>query len=134
VALVGVVAPFLLGFALGRSWGLPVVVSVFLGAALTARILADLRQLDDPSARVVLGAAVIDDVLGLLMLSIVGGFIRNHAASLAGIAVLLLKAVAFLVIARSCWACRWHRSSSGGSSACRSAAACSCSVLALKTA
>lgn len=106
VALVGVVAPFLLGFALGRSWGLPVIVSIFLGAALTAtsvglaaRILGDLGRLDDPSARVIVGAAVIDDVLGLLVLSIVGGLIRSHAVSLVGIAVLLLKAVAFLVIA-----------------------------------
>jgi Kef-type K+ transport system membrane component KefB len=106
VALVGVVAPLLLGFALARWWGFPPIVSVFLGAALTAtsvgvtaRVLSDLGQLDDPAARVVMGAAVIDDVLGLLVLSIVGGLIRSHTVSILGIAGLLLKAALFLVIA-----------------------------------
>jgi Na+:H+ antiporter len=60
VALVGVVSPFLLGFALARSWGFTPLVSIFVGAALTAtsvgstaRALSDLGQLHDPGFPVV---------------------------------------------------------------------------------
>lgn len=106
VALVGVVSPFFLGFALARGWGLTPLASVFVGAALTAtsvgitaRILSDLRQLQDGAAQVILGAAVLDDVLGLVMLSVVAGLARTGGVSLFDVGSLLIKAVAFLVIA-----------------------------------
>jgi len=84
VALLGIVAPFALGWAVGvlllpdRS----IYVHAFLGATLTAtsvgitaRVLRDLGRSQTPEARVILGAAVIDDVLGLVILAVVGGII-----------------------------------------------------------
>src|SRR4029077_20244718 len=72
VATVGVVLPFAIGFAVMRCFGHPPLLAVFVGATLTAtsvgitaRVLADLGQLDDSAGKVVLGAAVVDDILGL---------------------------------------------------------------------
>ena len=71
VAVVGVVLPFAAGFALMHGLGYPVLVAIFIGATLTAtsvgitaRVLADLGRLHDAAAKVVLGAAVVDDILG----------------------------------------------------------------------
>lgn len=91
VAFLGVVTPFALGWGVGvlllpeRS----VYVHAFLGATLTAtsvgitaRVLRDLGKSQSPEARVILGAAVIDDVLGLVILAVVGGVIQ--AANVGG--------------------------------------------------
>lgn len=106
VALVGVISPFLLGFALARWWGLTPLVSVFVGSALTAtsagitaRSLSGLGQLHDAAAQVVLGAAVLDDVLGLVVLSVLAGVVRTGGVSLVDAGRLLVTAIAFLVIA-----------------------------------
>jgi Kef-type K+ transport system membrane component KefB len=109
VALVGVVAPMALGFGVGRlmlpgeSW----MAHAFLGAMLaatsvgiTARVLQEAKTIRTPSARIILGAAVIDDVLGLVVLAIIAGVIRaaGEGTTLAasGIAVIILKAFGFL--------------------------------------
>lgn len=109
VAVLGVVAPFGLGWGVGavllpeHGWYVP----MFLGAALTAtsvgitaRVLKDLGRSDSNEARIILGAAVIDDVLGLIILAVVGAII---AAADAGIAPelgpvvwILVKAALFL--------------------------------------
>ena len=83
-AILGVVTPFALGWAVG-AWLLPdrgIYVHAFLGAMLTAtsvgitaRVLRDLGRSTTSEARVILGAAVIDDVLGLVTLAVVGGVI-----------------------------------------------------------
>jgi Na+:H+ antiporter len=106
VALVGVVLPFLLGVAVMRALGDSWLVAVFVGATLTAtsvgvtaRVLADLGRLHDAAARVVLGAAVVDDVLGLLILAVVTGAVEAGGVSAAGVALLSAKAVAFLLLA-----------------------------------
>jgi Kef-type K+ transport system membrane component KefB len=110
VATLGVAAPFALGWGVG-AWLLPeqgAYVHAFLGAALTAtsvgitaRVLKDLGRAQSNEARVVLGAAVIDDVLGLVILAVVTGVITatDRGASLAvgDIALTLVKAVGFLV-------------------------------------
>jgi Kef-type K+ transport system membrane component KefB len=112
VALVGVLAPMLLGFGAGRvllpaeSW----LVHAFLGAMLaatsvgiTARVLHDAGAIRTPGARLILGAAVIDDVLGLVVLAIIAGVIRAAAVgetlAASGIAAIVTKALAFLVVA-----------------------------------
>src|SRR4029434_1079484 len=84
VAVLGVLAPFALGWGVG-AWMLPdksAYVHAFLGATLTAtsvgitaRVLQDLHRSQSAEARVILGAAVIDDVLGLVILAVVGGII-----------------------------------------------------------
>jgi Kef-type K+ transport system membrane component KefB len=85
VALVGVVTPMLLGFGIGELArpDEPRVVHAFLGAMLaatsvgiTARVLKDADALRSAFARIILGAAVIDDVLGLLVLAVVSGSSR----------------------------------------------------------
>ena len=78
VAVLGVVVPFIGGWLLMRAWGSTTVESLFVGTALvatsvgiTARVLSGMGLLDAPTARIILGAAVIDDILGLLVLAVV---------------------------------------------------------------
>ena len=109
VAVLGVVAPFALGWGVG-AWMLPdksPYVHAFLGATLTAtsvgitaRVLQDLHRSQSQEARVILGAAVIDDVLGLVILAVVAGAItaadRGGSLSYADIGFTLGKAIVFL--------------------------------------
>ncbi len=109
VAVVGVVTPMALAFGLGevthpeRSW----MFHAFLGAMLsatsvgiTARVLTDLGAVATPPARIILGAAVIDDVLGLLLLALVTGVIQAAATgtTMGALTVVVIgaKALAFL--------------------------------------
>ena len=78
VAVLGVLAPFLGGWLLMRAWGSTSIEALFVGTAMvatsvgiTARVLSGMGLLDAPTARIILGAAVIDDILGLLVLAIV---------------------------------------------------------------
>jgi Kef-type K+ transport system membrane component KefB len=78
VAVLGVAVPFVCGYFLMRWWGANNVQSLFIGTALvatsvgiTARVLASLNVLEATTSRIILGAAVIDDILGLLILSLV---------------------------------------------------------------
>lgn len=78
VAILGVVLPFVAGWLLMLAWGSTTVESLFVGTALvatsvgiTARVLSAMGLLDAPTARIILGAAVIDDILGLLVLAVV---------------------------------------------------------------
>ena len=110
VACVGVAAPFALGWAVG-AWLLPeagAYVHAFLGATLaatsvgiTARVLKDLGKERSPEARVILGAAVIDDVLGLVILAALTAVIAaadsGAPLSYGGLALTVGKAVIFLV-------------------------------------
>jgi Kef-type K+ transport system membrane component KefB len=106
VALVGIACPFGLGYLLAVWWGQPTMVGVFLGATLTAtsvgitaRVLADLGRLQDRAARVILGAAVLDDVLGLVILAVVTGLVQTGAFSPLAVTAILGKAALFLVLA-----------------------------------
>jgi Kef-type K+ transport system membrane component KefB len=106
VALVGVVLPFACGFGIMYGLGHPPLLAVFVGATLTAtsvgitaRVLADLGRLQEASSHVVLGAAVVDDILGLVILAVVTGIAQTGSVSLGGIALLSGKAVVFLVVA-----------------------------------
>lgn len=110
VATVGVIAPFALGW-LCSAWLLPQAsyyVHMFLGATLTAtsvgitaRVLKDLGASQTDEARIILGAAVIDDVMGLVVLALVGGLIAaaDSGSTLSGfdVSLTLGKAIVFLV-------------------------------------
>jgi Kef-type K+ transport system membrane component KefB len=110
VAAVGVAAPFALGWTVS-AWLLPAssaYVHVFLGATLcatsvgiTARVLQDLGASQTIEAKIILGAAVIDDVLGLVVLAVVSAVIgaadTGADVSLSQVAVIVAKAIAFLV-------------------------------------
>jgi len=109
VACVGVITPMLLGFGVGElmrpgeSWMLHAFLGAMLSATsvgITARVLGDLGAVKTKAARIILGAAVIDDVLGLVILAVVSGVIATAATgsslSVLAVAVICLKAVAFL--------------------------------------
>jgi Kef-type K+ transport system membrane component KefB len=109
VATLGVAVPFGLGWSTS-AWLLPgqsAYVHAFMGATLcatsigiTARVFQDLNRLHTAEARIILGAAVIDDVMGLVILAVVGGTITavggGAALSGIGIALIVAKAIVFL--------------------------------------
>ena len=103
VGLLGVVIPFAGGFGIGEATGETLETSLFIGAALmatsagiTSAVLLDLGIGDRPAARTILGAAVVDDVLALILLSVVVGLAGEGGVSVTGVAVLLLGAVVFI--------------------------------------
>lgn len=105
VATLGVLAPMGLGWLVSR-WFLPDEswhVHLFLGATLcatsvgiTARVLKDLGKTDLKESQIILGAAVIDDVMGLVVLAVVQAIILNGTASVTDVVVITAKAVGFL--------------------------------------
>ena len=110
VAIVGVVAPFFLGWAVSAYFipDEPQLVHIFIGATLcatsvgiTARVFKDLGKLATREARIILGAAVIDDVLGLLILAIVSGAIKATATGgvllMSDVGLIALKSLLFLI-------------------------------------
>lgn len=106
VAIIGVVAPMSTGIFAGRLLGESTNASLFLGAALaatsvgiTARVFGDLHALSSTEARIVLGAAVADDVLGLIILTVVTRVVEQGSVDLAGVAGTIGLAVGFLVVA-----------------------------------
>ena len=100
VGVVGVILPFVGGYVAAVLLGLDTLPAVVCGAALTAtsvgisaRVLSDLGQLDRTEGRIVLGAAVIDDVIGLIILSVVTGLAAGVAP--APLPILRTAALAF---------------------------------------
>ncbi|MSO37728.1 MAG: hypothetical protein EXQ69_05685 [Acidimicrobiia bacterium] len=105
VATIGVVLPMLGGFAVGMAFGEVANVSLFLGAALaatsvglTARVFSDLRALSSIEARTVLGAAIADDVLGLVILTVVVRIVADGSVSLLAVAGIVAVAAGFLIV------------------------------------
>ena len=112
VAIFGVIVPFFLGWGCGYLF-LPnesIYVHIFIGATLTAtsvgitaRVLKDIGKIRTREAKIILGAAVIDDILGLVILAVVAGIITAISAgtgdgvSSGAILWIIFKAVAFVV-------------------------------------
>jgi Kef-type K+ transport system membrane component KefB/glycine cleavage system regulatory protein len=106
VAVAGVVAPFALGWGATSLLGHPGTPALFIGAAMTAtsvgitaRVFGDLRALATTEARIVLGAAVADDVLGLIILTVVSRIATTGSVSIASVSWVIVLAVGFLTIA-----------------------------------
>lgn len=106
VAMIGVAVPFVLGGIVGLGFGETGNTALFIGAALTAtsvgitaRVLGDLKALATTEARIVLGAAVADDVLGLIILTVVVKIATTGDVNVGSIAGTVGGAVGFLVIA-----------------------------------
>lgn len=104
VALVGVVLPFLLGYFVAVALGLATLPAVVAGAALTAtsvgitaRVLSDLGRLQEPESQIVLGAAVIDDVIGLIILAVVSQVVSGAELTIASVAVTTAIAFGFVI-------------------------------------
>ncbi len=105
VGLAGVVLPFGLGYYVGHLMGLSNLESLVSAAALTAtsigisaRVLADLDALESTEGRIVIGAAVLDDVVGLIILSVVAAIAAGGAVTMGGIATTSAIAVGFVVV------------------------------------
>ena len=102
VSVAGVVVPFVLGFAYMKLRGDTTVEAVFIAAAMvatsigiTARALADMNVLSTRTARIILGAAVFDDVLGMLVLAVVAGAASGTGVQWWHLGVLIAEAVTF---------------------------------------
>lgn len=112
VAVVGVIAPMGLGY-LVSGWflsGEPWTVHLFVGTVLaatsvgiTARVLNDLKRMNTREAKIILGAAVIDDILGLIVLAVVQGVVAASNSGipmkLGAVILIVVKALAFFVLA-----------------------------------
>ncbi|MCZ2156313.1 MAG: cation:proton antiporter, partial [Bryobacterales bacterium] len=114
VAALGVIAPVLLGFGISsfldpaHEWYVHLFVGSTLAATsvgITARVLKDLNKMDAKESRIILGAAVVDDVLGLIILAVVTGVIGSLAATGSAevdygqVGSIIVKAVVFLAAA-----------------------------------
>jgi Kef-type K+ transport system membrane component KefB len=106
VAAAGVVLPCALGYWAATALGLPTLSAVVAAAALSAtsigisaRVLSDLGRLETPEGQVVLGAAVLDDVIGLVILSVVGAVAAGAGVTGLGVARTAGVAVGFIVAA-----------------------------------
>jgi Kef-type K+ transport system membrane component KefB len=102
VALAGIVFPFLLGFGYMKLIGDITTEAIFVGAAMvatsvgiTARVLADLKVLSSELAKVILGAAVFDDILGMVLLAVVAGLASSGGVEWLHLGVLTIEAAAF---------------------------------------
>lgn len=103
---VGVVLPFVGGFGVARLMGVETLTAIVMGAALTAtsigisaRVLSDLGQLKTPEGQVVIGAAVFDDVIGLIILSIVASMVAGADLTVGGVGSIAGIAIGFVVVA-----------------------------------
>ncbi len=104
VAIIGVVTPAVLGFAVSLLLGLPVMPAIFIGATLTAtsvgitaRVLKDIGILRWSESQIILGAAVADDVIGLLILAVVSGLVQGESLTVWQVVKVLVLALVFLV-------------------------------------
>ncbi len=104
IASIGVIVPWIGGFYLTRLFGYSFGSAVFVGTALTAtsiaitaNVLKEMGKLQTDAAKAIIGAAVIDDVLSLLALSISEQIVTG-SFSLATTSVIIIKAIAFLAI------------------------------------
>jgi Kef-type K+ transport system membrane component KefB len=98
VAIVGVVAPFAAGTAgLIALFGIDTIPAVFAGAALTAtsigitaKVLAEMQKLSSKEGQIIIGAAVLDDVLGIIVLAVVASLAKTGEIEILNVAYLVL--------------------------------------------
>ncbi len=105
VAVVGVAAPFI-GGVLGMIYifHAPPIVAIFAAAALTAtsigitaKVLSQIGRINTPEGQIIIGAAILDDILGLIVLAVVSGLGQTGKVDVGGIFYLIITASAFLV-------------------------------------
>lgn len=102
VAIGGVIVPFVLGYFLVIAWGYPSKEALLTGAALTAtsiaitvKVLKDIGRSRTDESMILIAAAVIDDVLGLIVLAIVLGLVTGDTLDIVDISMITIKAVGF---------------------------------------
>jgi Kef-type K+ transport system membrane component KefB len=106
VALAGMLLPFAGGYGVTRLLGYETLTAIFVGAALTAtsigitaRVLSEMKALAKREGQIILGAAVIDDVLGLVVLAVVGEVARTGKVDVGSAAKATVLALGFLTVA-----------------------------------
>lgn len=105
VAVVGVAAPFIAGtFGLLYLFNVPPIPAIFAGAALTAtsigitaKVLAEIGCLTTAEGQIIIGAAVLDDVLGIIVLAVVAALAKTGEVQIGNIIYLVVSAAAFLI-------------------------------------
>ena len=105
VAVIGVVVPFAAGTTgLIAFFGVPTIPAVFAGAALTAtsigitaKVLAEMQQLSSKEGQIIIGAAVLDDVLGIIVLAVVASLAKTGEIQVLNVVYLIISAAAFLI-------------------------------------
>src|SRR5215203_3033926 len=102
VGVLGVILPFVAGYFIAIAWDGSFPEAMFIGAAMvatsvgiTARVLGSMGLLDTETSRIILGAAVIDDILGLIILSLVSGVSQQGTVSYTGLAKTAGAAILF---------------------------------------
>ena len=104
VAVMGVIVPFIVGYLFVTITGGNMYTSMFMGAAMvatsvgiTARVIKDMKLMDAKESRIIIGAAVIDDILGMIVLAIVSGMARTGKVDVVNILVVSLTAIVFVL-------------------------------------
>ncbi len=105
VAVVGVVAPFAAGtFGLVYLFGMPAIPAIFAGAALTAtsigitaKVLSEIGQLGSKEGQIIIGAAVLDDILGIVVLAVVASLVKTGEVEITNVIFLIISAAVFLI-------------------------------------
>jgi Kef-type K+ transport system membrane component KefB len=105
VAVVGVIAPFVSGtLGLIYIFHTPAIPAIFAGAALTAtsigitaKVLAELGQLSSEEGQIIIGAAVLDDILGIVVLAVVASLVKTGEIQVSNIIYLVISAGVFLL-------------------------------------
>ncbi len=105
VAVVGVVVPFAAGTAgLIYLFNIPPIPAIFAGAALTAtsigitaKVLAEINRLSSREGQIIIGAAVLDDILGIVVLAVVASLVKTGEIQVTNVVYLIISAGAFLI-------------------------------------
>lgn len=104
VAVMGVIVPFIVGYLFVTITGGNMYTSMFMGAAMvatsvgiTARVIKDMKLMDAKESRIIIGAAVIDDILGMIVLAIVSGMAKTGEIDVVNILVVSLTAIFFVL-------------------------------------
>ncbi len=109
IALIGILLPLFGGIFLAQYYGEGILQCIFIGVILTAtsvsitvETLQEMNKLKTPTGTAILGAAVIDDILGIIILSVITAISKEHSFSASIVFVLLLKIVGFFIFALIC--------------------------------
>jgi len=105
VAVVGVVVPFVAGtLGLISLFGVPTVPAIFAGAALTAtsigitaKVLAEIQRLSSKEGQIIIGAAVLDDILGIIVLAVVASLAKTGEIEVTNVLYLVISSAVFLI-------------------------------------
>ncbi len=102
VAMAGVAVPFIFGFAYYMLRGKPAAQAIFIGTAMvatsvgiTARVMGDMGVLKTRAAKIILSAAVFDDILGMVLLAVVAGMASTGGIEWTKLIIVLVEAAVF---------------------------------------